>query len=899
MAGDKSELIKTMQKDPKRYWAVELFKDKGFIRKHCGSCGKFFWSIKEQNVCNDASCTQYEFIGKQITKKKFDYVEAWKSIESFFVDEGHHPAPRNPVVCRWFPGLYFNIASIVNYMRWYRGVEFDLPANPLIVGQPCLRFNDIPQVGVSGRHFTSFVMVGQVASYDGKQGYWKDRCIELDYKLLTKIFGIKPEDINFIEDAWLGPAAFGSSLEYHVKGLELGNAVFTEFEGTANNYREMKQKIIDMGAGLERFVWLSQGTPTAYDAVYGDMIRTLRNKCDIEYDNDFFTRYAKLSGRLNIDEVDNIEIAQKNIATALGVDRMDMLKKIEPLEALHAIADHAKTLLLAMSDGGIPSNVGGGYNLRVVLRRALDFIDKLSLPIDLHSVMEMHAKNLREMHPELKEGLERTREVLDIEIKRHKESSHKSRQMIEKLVKDRTSFTTGKLIELYDSHGITPELLSKAAAGHGTQLTIPPDFYAKVAEKHQSERMEERRKDAKGLRETLALYYQDISEFDAKVVKVLEDGAIVLDRTAFYPRGGGQEPDHGEIGGFRVHNVERIDGVVVHHAENAKLKIGDEVKCKIDKARREQITLHHDATHIINSASRKILGPWLWQMGSKKDDDKAHIDMTHYEMPMQEQTEKIERLANEVVRKDLPITKVEHPRSLAERKHGFIIYQGGPIPERILRIASIGDFDVEACGGTHGKQTGPIHPIIITKVERPTDGTVRFVYKAGKRAIEHLEERSEILEECRKLLGTRGDIKEPLLKLFEEWKKSRKLKEKEIKSEAKKQAEELEFENVGSIRVMIREIKGADINKLREISKELSADDTLIFLIGSDRKISLFASAGAEAVKANFNCGELVNMACSVLEGKGGGTASLAQGAAENKGRIKDALRSIERFVRG
>ena len=149
MPADKSSIIRMMQKDPKRYWAVELFKERGFIRRKCDNCGKFFWSINEQGRCNDVSCKPYEFIGKQITRKRFDYVEAWKSIESFFVDEGHHPAPRNPVVCRWFPGLYFNIASIVNYMRWCRGVEFDLPANPLIVGQPCLRFNDIPQVGVS------------------------------------------------------------------------------------------------------------------------------------------------------------------------------------------------------------------------------------------------------------------------------------------------------------------------------------------------------------------------------------------------------------------------------------------------------------------------------------------------------------------------------------------------------------------------------------------------------------------------------------------------------------------------------------------------------------------------------------------------------------------------------
>ena len=108
-------------------------------------------------------------------------------------------------------------------------------------------------------------MVGQTCNADAQGGYWKDKCIDLDYGMFTQGLGIGPEEITFVEDVWMGAGAFGYSLEYFVRGLELGNAVFTEFEGNENNYRTMPNKIIDMGAGLERFSWITMGTPTSYD----------------------------------------------------------------------------------------------------------------------------------------------------------------------------------------------------------------------------------------------------------------------------------------------------------------------------------------------------------------------------------------------------------------------------------------------------------------------------------------------------------------------------------------------------------------------------------------------------------------------------------------------------------
>jgi alanyl-tRNA synthetase len=389
----KKELIQEFQKNPNRYWKVKLFDELGFKRKRCKNCGKFFWSLNEQETCNDSTCKPFEFIGKPITKKPLSIFKTWKIIQKFFVDNGHIPLKRYPTVCRWYP-LYFTIAGIVNFYRINEDGELDweFPANPSILLQPSLRFNDIPNVGLNSKSFTCFGMIQQTSLYDGKNGYWKDKCIELDFDLLTKVFKIKPEEINFIEDAWVGHGAFGSCLEYHVQGIELGNAVFTEFAGTPENFREMKEKIIDMGAGWERFAWITQGTKTCYDSAFGPVLKKMKKICNISFDEKLFSSYARISGKVNLDEYSDLRVALAKIAEQLGISVEDLEKNIRPLQALYSVADHARALVFAIADGGLPSNVAGGYNLRVILRRALSFIDKFNWSLRIEDVANWHIR---------------------------------------------------------------------------------------------------------------------------------------------------------------------------------------------------------------------------------------------------------------------------------------------------------------------------------------------------------------------------------------------------------------------------------------------------------------------------------------------------------------------------
>jgi alanyl-tRNA synthetase len=759
----KKEILEIFQKKPERFYKVKLFDELGFKRRQCKNCGKFFWTLTEQEVCNDSTCRPYEFIGKPPARKKLDYFETWQVIEKFFVNNGHVPLKSYPVVCRWFP-LYFTIAGIVDFYRLTNSnLDFEFPANPVILPQVCLRFNDLINTGVNSRSYTCFGMVQQSSLFDSKQGYWKDKCIELDFKLLTEAFGIKPEEIVFIEDAWLGPSAFGSCLEYHVQGIELGNAVFTEFVGTPERFVEMNKKIVDMGAGWERFTWITQGTPTSYDCVFGPVVEKLKKLCGLKEDKSLQS-YWKLAGLLSFDETSEPTSIRKTVADKLKVPVKELEKKVSKFETMYALADHTRAIVFAISDLGIPSNVGGGYNLRVILRRAFDFIEKLGLNVKVEEIASWHVDYLKSMFPHLEDRREDIEKIIRVEEDRYKKTKERSKKLIESLAGKELS--EEELLKIYESEGITPESLG---------VKVPPLFYAKLTQKHEKPVGAEEVApiDVSSLPPTKVLYYQPVHEFDATVLKA-HDNFVVLDQTAFYPTSGGQAYDTGYIGNARVKEVIKIGKVVVHRIEG-KLEEGKKVRCKVDVGRRKILKQHHTATHIVNAAARKVLGPHVWQHSAYKDVDKARLDITHYDALSEEEVEKIETLANKIVRENLPVAVEVLPRGEAEQNYGFRIYQGGVVPEKEIRIVSIGDLDHEACGGLHCRSTGEVGCINILRTKRVQDGTVRLEYCSGDVAITHLKEQEKILEEVAKAFNVPEEkVPEAVKKLFEDWKSKRK-----------------------------------------------------------------------------------------------------------------------------
>jgi len=888
----KEEFKRVAQKKPEKYYPVRVLVEHGFKRYRCERCGNYFWAAKERKVCGDARCVgAYQFIGKKIIKP-LTFHEVWKLFSGHFEALGYASISRYPVVARWREDIFFVEASIDDFIPYVVEGAAQPPANPLVVPQFCMRFNDVDNVGITGRHYTGFVMMGQHA-FEEKRNYKPEEYLEHIYLWLTEVLRIPPEEVQFHEDVWVGSGKMGPSLEFFSHGLELGNQVYMQYDIT-RGIRELPLKILDMGSGQERYVWFSQGKASSYECVMPSVVRKLFSSTGVRA-TPLWEEFLPYAAALDLDEVADIDRAWESVSKALGVDVRELKEEIYPLTALFAVAEHTRTLLVALSDGAIPSNVGGGYNLRVILRRCFSFIERFGWNVDLHSIFEEHARYLKPQYPELCLGLENVKKIVDSERRKYEKTKKKWRTILETLKGKK--ITVEKAIELYDSHGLQPEMLKEEL-----NVEIPPNFFKLVTQRHESKTEERKRElpSVEGVGKTEKLYYSNdkLYEFEARVLKVAGN-FVVLDRTAFYPEGGGQECDKGKMisarGEANVLYVCESNGIIFHEVDNPVFEPGESVRCKIDAERRKRLTQHHTATHIINYACRKVLGNHVWQHGACKTPEKAHLDITHYENLTEEEIEKIESVANEAVGRNLRVIVENLSRTEAERRYGFSIYQGGVPIGREIRIISIDDIDHEACGGTHCRTTGEVGKIVVLDWNKIQDGVVRLTFAAGDAAGEIMSEDKKIVETLCGMLHARED---ELVSKIEELLERRRKLEKEAERKAKEALhalrEELSerFERMGDKRVLIACVK-AGAAELKELSRMLSGRDTVIVLFGVNEKVSIFVSAGE---RARADAREIMKKICALLAGKGGGRREVAQGVCERLEdfeRVKREIRSM------
>lgn len=898
---NKEEILAKFSSEPDRYYKVKLFAEQGFVRKSCNSCKRFFWTLDSaRNSCPDHSPDTYSFIGDPPTSKRFDYTEAWKQVESFFVKNGHASISRYPVVCRWRDDLYFTIASIVDFQRVMGSkVVFEFPANPLVVPQTCLRFKDIENVGVTGRHFSSFCMIGQHSIPNGK-GYWKDECVDLDFRLLTDAFGINKNEIVFVEDVWAGGGSFGSSLEFYVRGLELGNAVFTEFQGELGKHTVLDQKIIDMGAGLERFAWITMGTPTAYDCCFGPITQKLFSKVGIDADSMLLTRYFTEIAK-NLEKHHDLSQVRKAAINASGLSDEKISKIIMPLEGLYMIADHLRTLIFAIADGALPSNVGGGYNLRIILRRIMSTMDRLGLKVDLDELIDAHIDYLKKTYPELEQYRSEVKTIIRIEVGRYHDSKSRMEKIAQSLKSQKKTLNVDDMIRLYESDGVTPDYLKE----YDVISEIPDSFYSKLSELHQSEKKKAGEQfDLEGVADTDLLFYKDDPvRFDAKVIKILKNKYVILDRTSFYARGGGQEPDHGKINGVDVIDVTKHGNIVLHEVKGVPPKEGTIVICEIDATRRQRITKHHTSTHVVNSSARSVLGSWVWQHSAFKEQDYGRLDITHHSSLTDEEIQKIENVANSVIQKNFPVTIKEYERGAAEQQFGFRIYQGGVVPVKSVRIVRIEDFDIEACGGTHVKRTGELGLIKITKSERIQDGVVRLEFVAGDAAIEYIQKQESDISAIIKSLGSN---REKLLKSFEHAMEDSEAAKKKLKQLIKRTSSIVAKQVVDSAKsfgpIKFYSIKDEELDEEFHIAvgeESIVQNPFLIYcaLLVKGSGIRIIVFAGQEAARF-FKAGDVVREISSKLGGSGGGDARFGQGGGKDLSKLGEALAHAELLIK-
>jgi alanyl-tRNA synthetase len=720
----------------------------------------------------------------------------------------------------------------------------------------------------------------------------------------------------------MGAGAFGYSLEYFVRGLELGNAVFTEFEGNENDYRVMPNKIIDMGAGLERFSWITMGSPTSYDCSFGPVVGKLVDMTGTDTDQEVLTKYFE-SISLKLDDKtggggssssSSIRDLKLLIAKEMKISEKQLSAFVAPYEAIYTISDHIRTLVFAISDGALPSNVGGGYNLRMILRRALSILERLGWKdiIRVEDVAELHIDYLRQMYPELEDHREDVKTILQLEASRYSSSRERmnSVAMSLKSSKKARELNVDDLIRLYESDGITPDFLME----QGIIENVPSTFYTKLAELHTSQVASQASKSIPGLEDlppTRLLYYQDesIRHFDAKVLKVIEGKYIVLDQTAFYPRGGGQEPDTGQIEDIKVVEVTKQADVVLHKIEGGGG--GSRIPAKeqtvhgiVNARRRDLITKHHTATHVLNSASRNSLGSWVWQNSAFKEEGYGRLDITHHSALTREEVKRIELMANWVIRENYPVIIKIYDRGDAEQQFSFRIYQGGIVPTSNVRIVNINGWDIEACGGTHVKRTGEIGLVKIVKSERIQDGVVRLEFVAGEAAVSYMQRLDSQLASIAQTLGaSREKVIESFDKAMqdaEDAKKKLRAMQRVVSVPIAKSISEQAKKLDSGIHLYTTYDEELDDDYHIAIGeKAIELDKHLVYLalVSKGQGIRVIVFAG-EAASKKVKASAIAKQVSSKLGGSGGGDNRFGQGGGKSKDRIKEALLLAEEVAR-
>jgi len=894
---------------------LHYFHDNDYVRKRCENCGCYYWTLDEQSrLCGDQPCIPFSFINNPIGQKKWSLSEVREGFLRFFEKQGHkrlqYPIfnERYPVIARWRSDIYLTIASIADFQPHVTSGEVPAPANPLVISQPCIRLNDLDQVGISGRHLTTFEMMGHHAfNKQIDEIYWKEETVDFCNDFFVNTIGIPKESINYKEQLWNGGGNAGPCLEVVAKGLEIATLVFMNMKAEKQGqyvienetYTNNPLNIVDTGYGLERISWITHGTANIYEAVFPNMLEWIQ-----KHAND-----------------------------------------LSNFQAFYSLADHSKALSFMLGDGVVPSNVKAGYLARLLIRRALRFITVLGIDASLEDIVNFQLHELKTDFPSLLTQKDTIIDMLKVETKRYEETLSKGETLVRRIIQDNQPFTPETLIKLYDTHGMPPTIVQSIAEKEQVPVIIPENFDSMLATLHSREKDEENVQQVqRDLPITQALYYQDhyLKEFDAHVLwtnRIGDGTEVILDKTAFYPEGGGQPNDKGTISvGNTVHTVQKVykENESIIHLIDGILHVGDKVRGKIDWDRRYQLMKHHTGTHVVNGALQQLFGSHIWQAGSQLGITDARFDYAHYKPLSQEDIEKVEQRSNELIQKRIEVHKKVLDRNTAEKTYGFRLYQGGVPPGNSLRVLDIPGIDVEACGGTHLNNIGEIEKIRILKSERIQDGVNRIVFAAGAMVDRYQqEERSyydtivNILEPTYHIIKEPEDVssqlkevtvlfcvpinqlertltrflKETNLKgttqsaslseacthLFNQWKKTKK-QEKDITSD---QLERL-FQSAETIPgSSFKVIIGKTETDGNATAGALIARPGHIVHIYDGRKIT---SAASENVPIDLREG-IASEIGRILGGSGGGRSHMTQSGGPNFEQVDDALNKAKELT--
>ena len=641
-----------------------------------------------------------------------------------------------------------------------------------------------------------------------------------------------------------------------------------------------------------------------------------------------------IAGILNIDVGTDAQELYESLAKRLadrGIELSvsDLKLVTEPLSAIYAIPDHMHALCNMLGDGLVPSNTKAGYLARMLARRVCRMKDNIGAKASLPELGDHHIKFNMGVGS-MSQSREGILEILKLEETRYNEMLRKGEAAVRTALKEIP--TNAKevpdeiLFRLAEERGLNPEMTVSIAHELGwNDLAVRVGFSADMAARNASMAKAASKSKSNGasigmprLPRTSQDFYEDTNavEFSSEVLHCTEISpsdidslalssevtglpkhAVILGNTLFYPEGGGQLGDQGYLlqGEVTARVLDTIvqEGVIMHLTD-IPLQIAP-VSGKIDWDRRKQLMDHHTAVHIVGGSAREILGPHIWQAGSNKGARYARLDITHHSRLTREQLDEIEELANSVVESNPKVEKLVLERGDADRMFGFSIYQGGPPKNNPIRVIKVGDFDTQACGGTHHDETISIGDIHIIKSSQVQDGVERLQIVAGETARENVRNQARILNEASEILGVSPeDLPRSVSRFFEEWKSQQ------------KQIENLEAEVIrlraggggsavekNGVRYVVMEVSGGS-KQLMAMLGELTRDQSTptVAILGSRQSGGYLVAACTEGTIAEeaLDAKQLINSISPDISGSGGGRPSLAQAGGKDPDGLDKAL---------
>ena len=594
--------------------------------------------------------------------------------------------------------------------------------------------------------------------------------------------------------------------------------------------------------------------------------------------------------------------------------------------AYRVIADHIRTVTFALADGALFSNEGRGYVLRRVLRRAVRYGKKLKIEGSfMYNLVPVVVEIMKEFYPYL---IEKTEYIQKL-VKAEEERFHATLTEGEKLMKDVIASSTEKVIKgdvafkLYDTYGFPFELTCEMAEEEG--FTVDTEGFNAEMEK-QRERARSSRDAGESMKsqsadlmdctvESTFIGYNEFTNTSkvvacfkdgVKVDTIVDEGDVILEETCFYAESGGQVADKGTLCSETI-TCDVVDvkkaphGQPLHHVivKEGTVEVGSELTATIDLEKRKMTTRNHSACHLLQSALKTVLGDHIAQAGSYVCDEYVRFDFTHFEKISEANLKEVEALVNKFIAKkddvviellSLEDAKKTNATALFDEKYGDVV-----------RVVTMGDVSKEFCGGCHVGNTAELGVFKIESEESVGSGVRRIVGKTSYAAYEAFIEYENTLKDLASMLKLNGIVKVPgkVEQLINEkndlLKKCAELNAQLLNAKASEFAAEAVEHN--NLKYLVKVVNDLDGNAMKNLSASLMdhMQEGVIFLGGvCDEKVVFVARASKSAVSNGVHAGNLIKLAASVCDGKGGGKPDLAQGGGKNCAALDDAMSTIK-----